>query len=156
MSNFFVGPLPFVPSNPTTFDFRFNYFENCDDVCCLSGTECESTCPPTHANDALPLGILKSEWTELNISILGTPKRIIQIATSFASRPFILKSYSCPNATSLNPCNQTADDNSADILASMTQIFKNLAITSTQSPNTYRNFYYTIDGDICSTSILVM
>jgi len=160
-SNFLVGnisdPLP-PPSNGLT-DYRFNYFESCNDLCCLTGSTCTSQCvnsSTSQSKSPLPLGIERSEWTELNVTLLGQKKRIIQIETHFSSAPYLLKSYACPNVFDVTPCLNVRVNSSVNVSSGVTSLEKDIPYSNSQTTSTYQSFFYHIKGDVCSTSVKVM
>jgi hypothetical protein len=156
-SNFFVGDVPARYS--IVFDYRFNYFDNCSDLCCLNGYECNVDCnPPSLLQDfTLPLGIESSTWTELDISLLGTHHRIIQIETQFTETPHILKSFACPLTDNVILCqsNNLQNISSSNIPSGSIVLEKNTSFFHVQSGNSYQNYVYFVDGIGCTTSIKV-
>ena len=157
-SNFFVGDIPNLPSE-SSYDFRFNYLNNCSDLCCLTESECSSECVSStnerRSEGNVPVGVEMCVWTELNVTLLGVKKRIIQIETEFTNCPYISKSFACPNTSSLNSCNNTQmiiDPNTSDgsIVLEMNETF-----TNSQNPNTFQKYIYKINGEMCSTNVKV-
>jgi hypothetical protein len=161
-TNFFVGPLPSLPPDAPA-DFRFNYIANCSTLCCLLNADCSQQCPsPSSFVDEtpplplplpLPLGVEKSVWTELNVTLLGKKKRIIQIETQFSTTPNVVKSFGCPNTSALVTCNPQRP--SANVTSPGILLETNVSITRSQSSNTYLTFVYVIQGDACSSSVKV-
>jgi hypothetical protein len=154
-SNFFWGPRPVL--QPTvTADFRFNYFDNCDQLCCYVNSDCTEQCAPIEPiRDDLPLGIEESVWTELNVSVLGEKKRIIQIETRFQSTPHYLKSYACPSDIGLTPCDDTRIILNATETSEVIRLENGVPFRSSQNSNTNQTFAYLIQGGVCNTSVKV-
>ena len=111
-SNSLYGSVPNVSIPVNYNDAQFDYFDNCDDLCCLTMTDCQMECemlsaailPSSHEEalpplGTLPRGIEKLEWMELNMILLGLLKRIIQFVTYLSESPHILRSYMCPNVS---------------------------------------------------------
>ena len=166
-----------------TADFRFNYFDNCLEECCLLGTQCDTPCQNvnnvTFVNErkldmvghdwpsdmksyieprksSLPLGVESSVWTEMNVSLLGVPKRIIQIETRFTSVPHYLSSFSCPLTSSLLSCVPSdpigvGDGNWSDWI----NVEEGIAIYGSLSANSHRKYVYRVRGDDCETGVKV-
>lgn len=161
-TNFLVGSVPQVPDYLTA-DFRFNYFDNCNESCCLLNVNCTPQCVSLSKGQerrissiSLPEGIEKSVWTELNVTLLGEEKRIIQIETHFASAPHLMTSYACPNTSAFGYC-----DNSAREIVHLNDVpgiiplEMNMTYSASQAPNTYQKYYYRVIGDVCHTNIQV-
>jgi hypothetical protein len=159
-SNFLVGGVPTVLPHVTA-DFRFNYFDDCSDLCCLLNEECVPQCLNISANitlpASLPLGVDKSVWTELNVTLLGESKRIIQIETHFSSPPHILKSYACPNLTdSLYLCDIPRVNVTVNNSVEMIPLEKDVSVNNFQDTNTYSYYVYYPQADVCSANVKVM
>jgi hypothetical protein len=119
---------------------------------------CPDECPQISIGtiEPLPLGIEKSLWTELNVSILGTFKRVIQIETHFTLTPHFVKSHACPDVSALNYCDPLQIDfDSGNKTVHGQKLEMNVPFSQAQSPNTYTAFYYEVIGDACTTSIEV-
>ena len=153
-TNFFSGPPPLIPPSIAAFDFRFNYFEGCDDLCCLTG-DCSSNDQNSNesVNFTLPLGVTESVWTELNVTLLGDTKRIIQIETHFENAPHFFTSFACPNITELEACDISIKrDTSEHIdIVDVTRLQTGVPFFAEQNANTYRNYSYFVQGSMCTT-----
>ncbi len=155
-SNFFVGNIPKVFPY-TTSDFRFNYFDNCNESCCLFNEKCTQSCLflPENSNDPLPLGVEYSVWTELNVTLLGVEKRIIQIETRFDSSPHLLRSYACPYVSTLDSCNNFQASNQMGAITGSILLETNASFPSSQTSNSFQKYQYFIQGDVCATNVKV-
>jgi hypothetical protein len=161
-TNFLVGSVPQVPYYLAA-DFRFNYFNNCNDSCCLLNTNCTPQCSPLTkgltsdiSSISLPEGIEKSVWTELNVTLLGEKKRIIQIETHFTSPPHLMRSYACPSTSSSEDCDNSARGTvRLENISGAIPLEINMAYSASQAPNTYQKYYYRVIGDVCHTNIQV-
>jgi len=91
----------------------------------------------------------------MEVFLLGSKKRIIQIETHFSSSPHILESNACPNVTSLSECNSSNYDLPDNVSSKYQQLTTNVTITKSQFGNTFEHFYYNVEGDPCSTSVKV-
>jgi hypothetical protein len=166
-SNFFFGDVPSVNPNVNS-DFRFNYFSRCDgtDICCELSSACAFQCSPVQPREKdeispslpLPDGVEKSAWVEMNVDLLGTNKRVIQIETVFSSSPHILTSHACPKISSLDSCNSSSVSRSSfasDNISGTIHLEAAVPVFNSQNPNTNHRFDYVIQGDICATSVKV-
>ena len=158
-SNFFVGNIPEIYSDISA-DFRFNYFTDChDDLCCFTNTNCSDDCSYSLTNDVtgtLPLGVESSVWTELEVFLFGSKKRIIQIETRFASTPYLLTSHACPNTTALVSCDASKTIAPKNVSFERIRLIQNVPYSSSQSTNGKQMFVYYVEGDMCSTSVKVL
>jgi hypothetical protein len=157
-SNFLVGNVPESSnSSKGTSDFRFNYFNDCKESCCFLNLNCTPQCLSSGGRKGpLPLGVEASVWTELNVTLLGTKKRIIQIETRFISSPHFLRSYACPNTSSLVGCNNTRVLTPLNDTFGVIPLETNVTFSSSQAPNTYKKFVYLIQGGVCTTNVKVI
>ena len=103
----------------------------------------------------LPDGVVKSEWTELNVDLLGSAKRIIQIETHFSEPPYIIQSFACPNTTALQSCDRTQFNVTTSDPMDGIVLETNVTYFFSQVANTYQSFQYSIKGDACATSVKV-
>ncbi len=156
-SNFLIGDVPKLSADIDS-DFRFNYFNNCSELCCLLNANCVPDCLVEARDFAEPLphGVKSSVWTELNVTLLGIKKRIIQIETHFSAVPHMMNSFACPNISALDSCN---DDprmvyQSFDEIGGI-ELEMNTPFLGSQSPDTYQTFLYRIKGNICTTNVKV-
>jgi hypothetical protein len=154
-SNFLVGNVPTV-SNGMKYDFRFNFFDNCDDLCCLTNTDCPKCDGFMENVTTIPFGVEKSVWTELiGVSVLGVKKRIIQIETHFQSPPFLLNSYACPSTFALEFCNTTREISVRSYSDDVIVLPPNASYVNSQTLQTTLQYVYTIQGDPCRATVLV-
>lgn len=155
-SNFLFGNVPEVPSNITS-DFRFNYFSDCHESCCLLNVNCTSQCSVSseRVSGPLPLGVEKSEWTEMDVVLLGVRKRIIQIETHFSSSPHFMRSYACPNTSVFEICNTTRINIPVNEYFGVKQLEMDVLFSASQKPNTYQKYVYFVQGDVCATNVKV-
>jgi len=156
-SNFFFFLIPQVPQQ-TVADFRFNYFNDCDALCCFLNLNCNDQCSAetNETTHSLPFGVEKSVWTELNVTLLGEKKRVIQIETHFSSSPHFVKSYACPNTSSLNPCNSSRVNIVVNDNFDVIPLTENVPYLNSQKPNTYQKYSYVIQRDVCTASVKVI
>jgi hypothetical protein len=157
-SNFLIGGgLPAAPN--TEIDLRFNYLTNCSSLCCLVNADCYTECvsAPDLANYTLPSGVESSVWTELDVSFLGSNKRIIQVETHFSSPPHLLSSYGCPLTDGVSSCDPSFEwDNSSYYNPfGAIEVMEGVPYSHSQIANTLQMFVYYIRGEVCETAIKV-
>ncbi len=161
-SNFLNGNVPNISSS-VIYDFRFNFFDNCDELCCLTNAACtDNQCAAFNEMQfgSFPNGIKESVWTEMvGVSVMGVPKRIIQIETYFDSVPYLLSSFACPNISngSLALCNSSREIFSAQNYTTENAIVLNTneSYVHSQIQTTSQQFIYSIQGNPCTTSVKV-
>ena len=107
----------------------------------------------------LPFGVEKSEWTLLDVTLLGSRKRIIQIETQFTETPHLIQSYACP-ATSPNSPSDVSSQNWKDVTPSFRMdqaipLLLNETVTFSQFANTNLTFSYAIQGYQMTSCFLV-
>jgi len=157
-SNFFVGNVPQVNSSFVTSDFRFNFFNNCHKSCCLLNLNCTPQCLTVSESQSgpLPLGVESSVWTELNVTLLGERKRIIQIETHFTSSPHLVRSFACPNTSTLETCDNTRLSTPLNDSFDGIPLKMNVPYSFSQPSSTYQKYVYFIEGDVCTTNVKVI
>ena len=106
---------------------------------------------------SLPHGVEESVWTALEVDLLGTTKKIVQIQTKFVTPPYFVRSSVCPRSLATDLCpTSTADfDTSDDPIDGSIPLRVNETLLHSQSPNEYTMFSYVIAGDPCTTSVKV-
>jgi hypothetical protein len=120
-------------------------------------SQCENTSGGADVPDPLPAGVEKSLWTELNITLLGERKRIIQIETHFTAIPHLFKSYACPNMSvhAVDSCNNTRENASTIVEDDVIILDRDSPYFTSQKSNSLKNFRYTIQGDVCTGNVYV-
>lgn len=156
-SNYFSGNIPNVTSQIDLIDYRFNYFDNCDNLCCLTSTDCSnqsSACSSASnsQSDSFPIGVEKAEWTELNVTLFGEKKRIIQIETHLTQFPHIFRSFTCPTISSEDSCSKMENFPHVDTTG-MIPLTSNMTIS--QTANTNMTFVYYLNGNNTMKSLKV-
>ena len=114
--------------------------------------ECPSDCPRSGGTLLnLPLGVEESVWTYMDLTLLGSLKRIIQIETKFAQPPHVFKFYGCSPLT--EACTNVTRSANEDL--PYQEIVKGTPVTNQQNANTVTTYAYTVMGVACNNSILV-
>ena len=107
----------------------------------------------------LPFGVEKSEWTLLDVTLLGSRKRIIQIETRFIETPHLIQSYACPETSPISP-----PDVSRQNWKGVTPSFRkdgaipltlNETVTFSQFANTNLTFSCAVEGYQMTSCFLV-
>jgi hypothetical protein len=140
-------------------DLRFNYITNCSSLCCFVNANCYTDCAsaPDLENYTLPAGVESSVWTELNVSFLGSHKRIIQVETHFSSTPHLLSSHGCPLTPAVSSCDPSFEwgDFTFNSTMGFIELAEGVPYSHSQIANTQQVFVYYLRGEVCETAIKV-